>query len=273
MDRMVYVAMSGAREIMHRQASNNHNLSNVNTTGFKADLNNVLSSPVNGPGHSTRVYATAGGTLTDLSPGSIFTTGRELDIALDDEGFIAVRTDDGREAYTRAGELRVSADGVLETFDGNLVMGDNGPIAVPPYDRLLIGKDGTISIQPIDGVQGVMIEIDRIKLVNPDPERLEKGADGLMRIKGEQAVRDWTITISSAGDEVQRVVAEPGAAAPLPADPDVGITSGALEASNVNSVQSLVTMVSLSRQYELLVKMMKTAEEVDASATSLLRLE
>ncbi len=273
MDRMVYVAMSGAREIMHRQASNNHNLSNVNTTGFKADLDNIISNPVKGPGHSTRVYATAGGTLTDLSPGSIFTTGRELDIALDDEGFIAVRTEEGREAYTRAGELRVSADGVLETFDGNQVMGNNGPIAVPPYDQLLIGKDGTISIQPVDGVQGVMVEVDRIKLVNPDPARLEKGPDGLMRIKGEQAARDWTITISGAGAQAERAVQEQPAAAALPADPDVAITSGALEASNVNSVQSLVTMVSLSRQYELLVKMMKTAEEVDASATSLLRLE
>jgi len=272
-DRMVYVAMSGAREVMFRQTTNNHNLSNVNTTGFKADLDNMLSNPVRGPGHSTRVYATAGGTLTDLTPGSIFTTGRELDIALDDEGFIAVRTDDGREAYTRAGELRVGADGVLETFDGNLVMGNNGPIAIPPYDKLLIGKDGTISVQPIDGVQGVMVEVDRIKLVNPDPALLEKGPDGLMRIKGEQAARDWTITISSAGAEAQAEVAEAGAPAALPPDPDVAITSGALESSNVNSVQSLVTMVSLSRQYELLVKMMKTAEEIDASATSLVRLE
>jgi flagellar basal-body rod protein FlgF len=270
---MVYVAMSGAREIMHRQTTNNHNLSNINTTGFKADLDNMLSNPVRGPGHSARVYATAGGTLTDLTPGSIFTTGRELDIALDDEGFIAVRTNDGKEAYTRAGELRVSADGVLETFDGNLVMGNNGPIAVPPYDKLLIGKDGTISVQPIDGLQGVMVEVDRIKLVNPDPARLEKGPDGLMRIRGEQAARDWTITISSAGAEAQQDVGEEGAAAVLPPDPDVAITSGALEASNVNSVQSLVTMVSLSRQYELMVKMMKTAEEIDTSANSLVRLE
>ena len=129
-------------------------------------------------------------------------------------------------------------------------------------------------MQPIDGVQGVMVEVDRSKLVNPDPARLEKGPDGLMRIKGEQAARDWTITISSGEAEVARAVEDqPGAAAALAADPDVAITSGALEASNVNSVQSLVTMVSLSRQYELLVKMMKTAEEVDASATSLLRLE
>jgi flagellar basal-body rod protein FlgF len=245
MDHMIYLAMSGAKEIMLRQSSNNHNLANVNTTGFKADLDAFKSLPVYGPGQPGRVYVQDERAGIDLSSGQINSTGRDLDVAINGEGFIAVQDRDGSEGYTRAGDLRVTSTGLLETGAGHPVMGNGGPIAIPPFEKILIGQDGTISIQPLGQSEANLAVVDRIKLVKPDTASLEKAPTGMLHLKeGATAEADASVTLAS----------------------------GALEGSNVNAVEALVNMIELSRQFELQVKMMKTAEDNDAASARLLQL-
>ncbi len=245
MDRMLYIAMTGARETMRSQAVNTNNLANASTTGFRADMESFLSLPVYGPGFPDRVYAVADGAGVDLSGGSVQSTGRELDVAVKGAGWIAVQAPDGGEAYTRAGDLRVDSFGILTTGAGHPVLGEGGPIAVPPNGKLDIGADGTITVQPLGQGVNALATVDRIKLVNPQSANLAKGEDGLMRLRN---------------------------GAPAEADAVVKLASGALESSNVNAVESMVRMIELARQFETQVKMMKTAEENDAAATKLMSM-
>ncbi len=245
MDEMIFLAMSGAKQTEYAQAINSNNLANVSTTGFRADLHSFSSVPIDGPGVETRINAVVESYGTDLSQGPVATTGRDLDIAVQGQGFIAVQAADGSEAYTRAGDLRVEAGGLLSTGAGHLVMGDGGPVAIPPNSSLLIGKDGTISVQPIGQGPETYSIVDRIKLVNPDVSLLQKGADGLLRMAdGETAA----------------------------ADADVSIMSGALEQSNVNVAKTLVNMIELARQYEMQINVIKTSEENADVAAQLMRL-
>lgn len=245
MDKMIYLAMSGARETMLRQASNNHNLANLNTTGFKADLDSLTSTPVYGPGHPGRVYVQDEAVGADLASGEIITTGRALDVAVNGEGFIAVQDRDGTEGYTRAGELRVNAFGLLENGAGYPVMGNGGPIAVPPFENIEIGADGTVSIRPIGADPGTLAVVDRIKLVKPDPATISKGETGIFHLND--------------GGEAE-------------VDATVQVMSGAIEGSNVNAVEAMAKMIELSRQYEMQIKTMKTAEENDQAASKLLQV-
>lgn len=245
MDRMIYLAMTGARETMLAQAGVSHNLANANTTGFKASLQHAQTLDVQGPGHPARAYSMGLDRLADLTPGTLQTTGRELDVALEGQGWIAVQAPDGGEAYTRAGDLRVDPLGRLTNGAGHPVMGEGGPIALPPFEKLEVGNDGTVTIQPLGQPANALAQVERIRLVNPDPATLRRGEDGLIR-------------------------AEPGMAPP--GDAGVKLRTGALETSNVNTVAALVDMIQLSRQFELQVKMMSAAEDADRASAQLLRM-
>jgi flagellar basal-body rod protein FlgF len=239
-DRSLYVAMSGAKETLQAQAVNNHNLANANTHGFKADLAAFQSRSVQGPGYASRVYATAEGTGWDSNAGTLTGTGQELDLAIQGNGWFAVQAEDGSEGYTRAGALRVDASGLLVNASGQAVLGDGGPITVPAYSAINVGRDGTVSIVPAGQQASTMAAVGRIKLVNPADADLTRGSDGLFRMK------DGTSALSDAA---------------------VTVTSGALESSNVNVADAMVQMIELSRRFELQVKAMRTAEE-DAQATA-----
>lgn len=245
MDEMVFVAMTGAKQTEYAQAINSNNIANISTTGFRADLHAFSSAPIDGPGVGSRVNAIVQSYGTDYSHGAVSNTGRNLDVAIQGEGFIAVQAPDGEEAFTRAGDLHVNAGGLLTNGSGHLVMGDGGPVAIPPNNSLLIGNDGTISIQPLGQGPETLAIVDRIKLVKPDIARLQKGNDGLLHLP-------------------------PGETAP--ADADVTITGGALEQSNVNIAKTMVNMIELSRQYEMQVKVMKTAEEDADAAAQMMRV-
>ena len=149
MDRSLYVAMTGAKDILDAQAVNNFNLANASTTGFKADLAAFQSQAVTGSGYASRVYATDSISGWDQSEGALITTGRPLDVAVKGQGFIAVQGPNGQEAYTRNGDLHVSPEGLLVTSTGNIVLGDNGPVSVPPSASIKIADDGTVSVQPL----------------------------------------------------------------------------------------------------------------------------
>ena len=245
MDRALYLAMNGAKQVQLHQATNTHNLANVNTTGFRADFNAFNSLPVVGPGYATRVYSQDESSGVNFANGALQQTGRELDIAVSGEGFIEIQSPDGSSAYTRAGDLRVNSTGLLETGAGHPVMGNDGPIALPPFEKLEIGGDGTISILPVGQEATTLATIDRIKLVNANPEELVKGKDGLLR---------------------------PVTGASIEADASVAVASGVIEASNVNAVSELLDMIELARNFELHIKMMQSVEENDAATTQLLRL-
>ena len=245
MDRMIYLAMSAAKQTMKAQALAAHNLANINTTGFKADFEAIRAVPVEGPGFDSRTFALTERPGTNFAPGSIESTGRDLDLAVNGDGFIAVLAPDGTEAYTRAGDLMMTVNGQLQTGAGHPVIGNGGPIAVPQSQSLVIGTDGTISIRPLGQEANTLAQVDRIKLVNPSIDQLSKGADGLFRMAD-------------------------GASAP--ADASVRVTSGALESSNVNSVAEMVRMIEHARRYEMAVKAMNTARELDTASGRLLQL-
>jgi flagellar basal-body rod protein FlgF len=245
MDRMLYISMNAAQQTMLSQAANSNNLANINTTGFRADFEQFRSMPVFGEGLPSRVYSMSERPQTDYQTGSIQSTGRELDISVQGEGFIAVQGKDGREGYTRAGDLHVMENGQLVTGTGLAVMGEGGPIAIPPAEKIEIGSDGTISIRPLgDGAEALAV-LDRIKLVKPDLQNVFKDSDGLMRMQD-------------------------GTDAPL--DAEVKVASGTLESSNVNAVSALVNMIELQRQYEMQVKMMKSADDNGAASARLLQM-
>lgn len=245
MDRMLYLAMSGAKQTMQAQAASTNNLANVNTTGFKADLAAARSMPVFGEGHASRVYAMTERPGINYAAGTAQFTGNELDFAINGDGFIAVQTADGSEAYTRRGDMKVNANGLLENGAGQLVLGEGGPIALPPAAKIQIGVDGIITIQPLGQAVNTLAEVDRIKLVNPVLTDIQKGEDGLFRMKD--------------GSEAQ-------------ADAVVQVIPGSLESSNVNAVAEMVNMINLQRQFEMQVKAMQAVEENDESATQIMRM-
>lgn len=246
MDRVVFVVASGGKQIMHAQALNSHNLANANTVGFQQDLANFRAQSISGPGFDSRTFATAEDVGISFEKGAIQSTGRTLDVAVNGNGWIAVQSPDGSEAYTRAGNLKVNINGQLVTSSNHPVLGAAGPIVVPQYEKLEIGTDGTINVRPIGQQANTLAEVGRIKMVSPKPEDLVKGGDGLLRIRE-------------------------GAPAAEPAT-DVTLISGSLESSNVNSVEAMINMISLARQFEVSVKIMQTAEQMDEQTTRIMDL-
>lgn len=246
MDKLLYVAMSGAKQNMNSLAVSANNLANANTDGFKASLSQARSMQAFGEGLPTRVFSMTETPSANFASGPIKTTGRDLDIAVKGDGWIAVQAENGGEAYTRSGSLRFDTTGVLRNDRGTAVMGDNGPIVLPlPIEKVEISQDGIVSVRPSGATAEVIEEVARIKLVNPGNENLMRGEDGLFRLmSGENA----------------------------PSDPSVGLLSGAVEGSNVNAVHEMVSMIDLQRQFEMQVKMMKTAEENDRASSSLMRI-
>jgi flagellar basal-body rod protein FlgF len=242
----MYVAMTGAKQIMQAQAVNNHNIANISTTGFRADAVSFDSEPIYGPGYATRVNAVAGDAGTDFSSGTMETTGRDLDIAVNGKGFIAVRGTDGKEAYTRAGDLRLTPTGAVTTASGLSVLSESGPVVIPPSTQVSIGGDGTISVVPQGSQAFAVTQVDRIKLVNPATKDLQKGEDGLLRLKsGAKAKTDESVTI----------------------------TSGVLESSNVNPALSLISMIELQRLYEFQIKSLNASDTNEQSAERLMQTQ
>jgi flagellar basal-body rod protein FlgF len=245
MDKMLYIAMSGAKQNMHALSISANNLANAKTTGFKADLAQARSMQAFGEGLPSRVFAMTERASQNFDSGAMLTTGRDLDLALQGPGWMAVQAADGSEGYTRGGQLRLAENGALETSKGELVLGDTGPIFLPlPVNNIHISSDGTIMVQPEGAPNTVQEEVGRIKLVNPEVKVLQKDNDGLFRRK------DGTNEVANINVRVQ---------------------SGALESSNVNPVGEMTDMIALQRQFEMQLKLMKTAEEIDTSAAALLR--
>jgi len=243
MDRMIYVAMTGAKHLLAQHAATSHNLANATTTGYRADSVAFRAVYVVGDGSPTRAFVVASTPGADFAPGPIQETGRDLDVAVQGKGWIAVQLADGTEAYTRSGSLQVSANGLLQTRAGHNVLGDGGPIAVPENTRIAIARDGTVSSVPNGLKPNAVNSLGRIKLANPEEARLVKGGDGLFRLKD-----------GGAAD----------------ADPKVGLVAGALEGSNVNVVEAMVDMIAIARGFEMHMKLLQSAENNARQAAQVL---
>lgn len=247
MDRMIYTAMTGASQILNRQAAVAHNLANVATNGYRAEEHRlravqVLSNAAE-KGLPTRAFAVDASTHSDFAPGSLTHTGRPLDLAIQGGGWIAVQAADGSEAYTRNGSLDINVNGVLQTRGGLPVQGDGGPISIPPEVKISFAADGTVSVIPETGARNTVSVVGRIKLVNPPEADLVRGADGLFRLRG-------------------------GAAAPI--DERVKIAPEYVEGSNVNAAEQMVSMISLARQFEMQMKVLSSADANDRAASQIL---
>jgi flagellar basal-body rod protein FlgF len=245
MDKIIYTAMGGASHTLEQQANASNNLANASTTGFKAQLNTFRAVPLVGDGMATRTYVVDSTAGTDFTGGSMQQTGRNLDVAINGDGWLAVQAADGTESYTRAGDLKINENGVLQTQSGHNVLGDTGPITIQPQTNVTIASDGTVSSISLDGTPNAVETVGRLKLVNPPPNSLVRGDDGLFRqVDGTDA----------------------------DADVNVRLTPGMLESSNVNPIESMVSMINLSRQFELHMKMLSTVESNETKATSIMTL-
>lgn len=245
MDRLIYTAMTGAKHVFMQQAGTANNLANASTIGFKAQEHRFRAVEVQGEGMPTRAFVVDASVADVFDEGPLMFTGRNLDVAVQGRGWLAVQLPDGSEAYTRAGSLDVNVNGELETKAGHVVLGDGGPIAIPPDNNIEIAPDGTVSIIPAFGTPNNVNPVGRLKLVNPPEGDLVRGADGLFRLRSGQ---------------------------PAPADENVRVAAGALEGSNVNVTDSMVNLISLARQFELQIKMMQTADQNAQRADQLLSL-
>ena len=245
MDRLIYTAMTGLKHIMEQQSTTANNLANSTTTGFRAQIDSFRAVPVLSDGLPTRAFVVDATVGSNFNGGVIQSTGRELDVAIRDRGWFAVQRADGTEAYTRNGNFKLSENGVVQTQDGLTVVGDGGPITIPPEGKVAIANDGTVSAVATNIVPMFTSLVGRLKLVNPNDGDLVRGTDGLFDTKNGQ---------------------------PLNADAAVTVASGALESSNVNVVEEMVNMISQARQFDLQTKLIQNAENNATKAGQILSL-
>jgi len=245
MDKLIYTAMTGASHVLQQQAAVSENLSNASTPGFRATLNTFRAVPLVGEGLPTRTFVVDSTSGSDFTPAAFQPTGRDLDVAINGAGWIAVQGADGREAYTRNGSLQVTPSGVLQTRTGLTVAGDAGPITIPPDTEVTFAKDGTISTVPSGPQATSVVVLGRLKLVNPPPDQLERGGDGLFRLR----------------DGID-----------APADAKVEVAPGNLEGSNVNTVEALVSMISLARKFDMQMKMLQSADNNARQASQIMNI-
>jgi flagellar basal-body rod protein FlgF len=241
MDRLIYTSMTGAKHLLYRQDTLANNLANASTTGFRAETVALRAVPARGAEAGTRVFTVETTIGNDFTPGPMQSTGRALDVAVQGQGWLAVQASDGSEAYTRAGNLQVSSEGVLQLPNGLPVLGDGGPLTLPINATISIGDDGTISAK-LQG-QATMNQVGRLKLVNPPVGDLTKGGDGLFRTKD--------------GNDAD-------------ADPTVRLASGELEGSNVNVVDAMIGMIATARQFEMQMKLLDNAQQNEQKANGLI---
>lgn len=245
MDKAIYMAMVGAKSALHAQAVTSHNLANLSTTGFRADLSAFGWQNIGEEEASVRAIGTQATPGYNSATGPMVNTGHELDVAIQGDGWFAVQAGDGSEAYTRAGAFRLDPAGELRTASGLSVLGDGGPLVVPPHASLTIASNGEITIVPQGQGPEAPAIIGRLKLVNPPVNSLARSSDGLFRLSD-------------------------GGVAPT--DPTVQIATGMLEGSNVNAAQTLVNMIEISRHFDMQMRAIRSIEENANQSANLLNM-
>lgn len=250
MDHAIYTALGAANASLNRQAVTANNLANVSTSGFRAQVAAFRAVAVEGDSIPTRTLVTASTPYNDYSVGAINTTGRSLDVALPQNGWLAVQMPDGREAYTRNGNIEIDSEGAL-TVRGLPLLGDGGPIAAPPQAQLTIAPDGSITALGAGDEPSALALVGKIKMVNAGPYTLQNGDDGLFHV---------TASAAAEGGET------------LPADLQMKLTPGALESSNVSPVKSMVEMIANARGFDMNMKIISAVDDNEKKSNQLLNL-
>lgn len=245
MDRAIYTALGAANAALNRQAITANNLANASTTGFRAQLMAYRAVPVNGPSVPTRTLVTESTPYNDTTMGAVHQTDRDLDVALPKDGWLAVQLPDGGEGYTRDGNIEVDSEGMLRVR-GLPLLGDGGPLSVPPQSKITIGPDGTLTALGAGDEPKSLAQVGRVKMVNASAEALHMEDDGLFHVNGNGA--------------------------PLPLDPDLRLMPGMLESSNVSPVKTMVDMIATARSFEMHMKIISTVDDNEKNANQLLTL-
>lgn len=245
MDRMIHLNLRAMQGVLNRQTAIAHNMANADTTGFKAEIVSAQAQYLKGEGLQSRASVNEYVLTADLNPGAIKETGRPLDIALGGQSMLTVQAPNGDEAYTRRGDLIMTESGLVTTGDGHPVLGEGGPLTLPPADSVRIAEDGGVWVVPRGGDVNQPQQVDRLRIGNAKGSEVVKGEDTLFRVKNGGV---------------------------LPLDPDARLRSGALEGSNVNMTEALVDMIETSRAYEAQVKLLTTAKEMDDGGASVMQL-
>lgn len=240
MDSLLFTATSGASRVLKAQHVRSNNLSNADTAGFRADMERVQSVQVQGAGFDGRTMVVTNSASTRFDAGDLIKTGRPLDIAIRGDGFLAVETPGGEEAYTRAGNIKVDTFGAM-SINGFPLLGENGPLVLPDYQKVEISERGRVSVTPPGG--GAEMEVGTLKMVNPPQGQLQKESDSLLHNVDGGA---------------------------FPVDETVQIAPKHLEGSNVSAIDELLSVMSLTRNFEMQVRMMKTAETLAQAGNKLM---
>ena len=245
MDRLIYNSLSALKGAAAKQAATANNLANAATPGFKADLSEAQALWLRGQSLDSRAAMSQEVVSADMRAGVVVSTGRPLDVAVANDALFAVQAPDGEEAYTRRGDFQLSDSGLLTTGDGRPVLGQQGPITLPPADSISIDTQGRISIVPAGGDPAQPQEVERLKLVSSAGVGATKGLDGLFRASNGGA---------------------------LPTDPDARVRTGQLESSNVSSTEALVDMIEASRAWDVQLKLLGDVRDLDTSTAQLMNL-
>lgn len=245
MDRLIYTALTGVDAAMNRQRAVANNLANASTPGFRAETFSVSNLHLRSASLDVRGLAQGAVRGVDMSAGTVMQTGRALDVALSGNALLALQASDGSEVYSRRGDLRIEPDGRLTNGDGLAVMGEAGPLVVPPGWIISITQDGSVMAADPAAPDVPAETVGRIKLANPAGSPLVKGLDNLLRVPGGGI---------------------------LPADPTATLTTGALEGSNVDTAATLVDMIETQRAFERRIRLISTAEQLDEASTRLMAL-
>jgi flagellar basal-body rod protein FlgF len=239
MDKFIFTAVSGAERTLRAQQVRANNLANADTPGFRANIELASSQALGGYGYDDVHLSRNQADAVSSRNGAVRDTGRSLDVAVNGNGYLAVEWEAG-EAYTRAGAIDIDANGAL-SVNGRPLLGEGGPIVLPPHTAVDIANDGTISVMPEGGT--VTQIIDRLRLVSADGAQLTKNEAGLIVTRDGQ---------------------------PLAPDANVTVRGRALEGSNVSAVEEMVAVMSLNRSFELQMKMFKASDSMNESGNRLL---
>lgn len=245
MERYVQISSASMRLQVDNQRMIAAGLANQNTTAFKRDYGTISSAYFDVDGGTDRVFPSRGGAAVDLEAGKIVSTDNALDVAVEGDGFLVGKNAAGEDVVTRRGDLRMGADRVLRNGENIVMEGDAGPITLPPYESIEATRDGSIVIRPPGAnINQQMVVAGRLKLVQIPADNIQRGADGLLRPKNNVVpAADANITLNPKG----------------------------LETSNINPIDAMVEMLNSSRTFEIHVKLLATAKELDDSTAKLMR--
>lgn len=245
MDRLIYTSLTAMRGSMSRQTAIANNLANAETPGFRADMANAQTLWLDGSGLDARAMSSEEVLGADMRAGTVTSTGRDLDIAMQGDALLVVQAKNGEEAYTKRGDLQISPSGLLTTGDGHPVQGGQGPVTIPPADAITIDQEGRVWIVPQGGDPENPQEVDRLRLATPTGSDIAKGLDGLFRVKGGGI---------------------------LPDDPEARLLTRSIEGSNVSATSALVEMIEASRSWDTQLKMIGDVRDMDTATASLMQL-